>query len=743
MAPGMAYDDSGSLASYFGVTFIALLLFPSTYLFLKPPKDDGLKPLCDCSQCRANATRLRALKKGSPTRRLVYKILPLLAAWLLFGYLSYGIWNAPRIAGQTVYNPFEILGLGSSSTEKQIKKHYKKLSLQFHPDKIKLAENQTQEDADAKFVELTKAYKSLTDETVRENLAKYGNPDGPQQREDKIAIPQWVVEGKNNIWVLGAYGLVLGGGIPWVVGRWWFSQRRQTRDGILNATAEVFFHQLRDDTDYVSLIALLASALEFQAILSGKREVSKKERKERQGKVEELEKQLESRKEELGIEEGIRMHKDSRVVPTTAVARRARALIWSHLLRVDLEDVEMKSELLAVIRILPPLLNSLLNIALSHNWLATSELCIHLQPSLVQALPISVSPLAQFPDMSPEKCIENEMVKGVQGKRWLEKWVKLPVAEGEDEARHVALHWPRLEIVDAKFRVEGERVVTPGAIVQLAYRCRYIYPTTVVAKPKLAIANGDLPVDDAIKEENGDGLAVNGDIKDAEVEDEKPALVVDEKPSIDAEEEPSVDVKEEEPMLAVQKKDQDVKEKVGAAVKDGKPVPEIVNGYAHAPRWPQLRKPHYYVLLGDSKLDKVIVQPTRITDIPFPTSDGQPSEPKEFVLQFQAPPQANLYSFVAHFDSDTFLGADVSLPIMLKVEDAPEDESDEDGDISDPEEDSLAGQMAMMRGGKVKASGVHDEDESSEGEYESSSDEEGPKGGRKRALNEDSETDSD
>lgn len=57
----------------------------------------------------------------------------------------------------------------------------------------------------------------MTDEVTRENLAKYGNPDGPQQREDKIAIPKWVVEGKNSFWVLAAYGLVLGGGIPWVV----------------------------------------------------------------------------------------------------------------------------------------------------------------------------------------------------------------------------------------------------------------------------------------------------------------------------------------------------------------------------------------------------------------------------------------------------------------------------------------------------------------------------------------------
>lgn len=34
-----------------------------------------------------------------------------------------------------------------------------------------------------------------------------------------------------------------------------------------------------------------------------------------------------------------------------------------------------------------------------------------------------------------------------------------------------------------------------------------------------------------------------------------------------------------------------------------------------------------------------------------------------------------------------------------------------DDDISDPEEDSLAGQMALMRGGSVKKSPVHDDDD--------------------------------
>lgn len=85
--------------------------------------------------------------------------------------------------------------------------------------------------------------------------------------------------------------------------------------------------------------------------------------------------------------------------------------------------------------------------------------------------------------------------------------------------------------------------------------------------------------------------------------------------------------------------------------------------------------------------------------------------------------------------------------MQLKVEEPTDDAgADSDDDISEPEEDTLAGQMAMMRGGKVKPSAVHgsreddDDDESgSEDEYESSSDEEGPKGRRAgKAINEDS-----
>lgn len=532
-------------------------------------------------------------------------------------------------------------------------------------------------------MDLTKAYKALTDEATVENLRKYGNPDGPQQREDKIAIPKWVVEGKSSIWVLLAYGVIIGLGIPYAVGSWWFRQRKLTRDGVLNATAEIFFHQLREDTDFLSLIALLSSAVEFQSILNPRRKLSKKDRKERQSRIETLEQELDTKRADLLIDENPSMKKESRVIVTTAAARRARALLWAHLLRYDLPK-DLAAEQLDVLRATPALLTALTNIALGHNWLNTSVACQKLQPALVQAIPVGGSPLAQLPGITLEKGLELDITTGAEGRKWLEKWVAIN-DDQYPEANAVARTFPRLEVTDARFKgecglhrlqlttVTGEKVVTPSSIVQLDFKARWVY-----AKDPKEVANGS-------------GRADSVEVVEKEVTKKKEKH---------------------------EKKEKDEK-------KDYPPT-----GYAHAPRWPANRSPAFYALMGDSKLDKVIVQPTRVSDIPF---DGF----REFSLHFQAPPQPNLYSFVLHLSSDTFAGADVARAVMLKVEPAPPD-SDDDDDISEPDEDSLAGQMAMMRGEKVKPSAVHDE---SEYETDTSSDEEGPRRGR--AINEDTDSDSD
>jgi translocation protein SEC63 len=70
---------------------------------------------------------------------------------------------------------------------------------------------------------LTHIFSSLTDETIRRNWELYGHPDGRQEVSMGIALPQWIIEGKNNIWVLGLYGVLFGGVLPVLVVRSIFS----------------------------------------------------------------------------------------------------------------------------------------------------------------------------------------------------------------------------------------------------------------------------------------------------------------------------------------------------------------------------------------------------------------------------------------------------------------------------------------------------------------------------------------
>jgi translocation protein SEC63 len=59
----------------------------------------------------------------------------------------------------------------------------------------------------------------LTDDATRENWEKYGHPDGRQSMIIGIALPQWLVEAHNNIWILSLYGLIGGVMLPYFIVR--------------------------------------------------------------------------------------------------------------------------------------------------------------------------------------------------------------------------------------------------------------------------------------------------------------------------------------------------------------------------------------------------------------------------------------------------------------------------------------------------------------------------------------------
>ncbi len=134
-------------------------------------------------------------------------------------------------------------------------------------------------------------------------------------------------------------------------------------------------------------------------------------------------------------------------------------------------------------------------------------------------------------------------------------------------------------------------------------------------------------------------------------------------------------------------------------------------------------------MLADVKSNKVVVPPMKITDVPV--ADPQRGmDYRSYKIQFQAPQNVGLFTWKVFVISDTFVGDEAARDVTMKIEDpsvlANEDANDED-DISEPEEDSLAGQMALMRGGTVKKRSDESDEESStdddeEEKHESSSD---------------------
>ena len=242
--------------------------------------------------------------------------------WSLLVFLFFRVRGV--VVENKVYDPFEILGISTGTAEKDIKSHFKKLSRLYHPDKVKATANHTIEMIQDKFVQITKAYKSLTDETIRKNWELYGNPDGRQETTTGIALPQWIVESKNNVWVLGVYGLLFGGALPALVGRWWFSSREITKDGINARSAAEFFKSMREDSGADQVFGTLGKSFswELSSRSSSSADAAELQRLDREltGKV---------GKPWNSIQSVLR--------PGDDIRRRALILLYAHLLRIDVK----------------------------------------------------------------------------------------------------------------------------------------------------------------------------------------------------------------------------------------------------------------------------------------------------------------------------------------------------------------------------------------------------------------------
>src|SRR2546423_8597657 len=72
-------------------------------------------------------------------------------------------------------DPYEVLGVARTASEDEIKKSYRKLARQYHPDR-----NPGDKQAETKFKEVQEAYDVLSDKTKRNQFDRFGTvgPDG-------------------------------------------------------------------------------------------------------------------------------------------------------------------------------------------------------------------------------------------------------------------------------------------------------------------------------------------------------------------------------------------------------------------------------------------------------------------------------------------------------------------------------------------------------------------------------------
>ncbi|GJP95429.1 protein translocation complex component [Aspergillus niger] len=661
MSTDYNYDDKGQFFPFFVLTLTSLVTLPLTYNLLRPSKGlENTAPRIKSEFKPEHAELIEAQKrKRLRKERRIKRIITVVVGYAVMAWMAYLIVVTARTVPK-VWDPYDILGVSRSADEKAISRHYKRLSLIYHPDKIRPdpAKNETIEMLNERFVELTKAYKALTDEEIRNNYIQYGHPDGKQSMSIGIALPTFIVSEGNSKYTLLVYGALLGVLLPYIVGKWWYGSQRYTKERVLVASAGNIFREYKEDITDGGIVNALSSGAEFKEMLEGPK---------MDAGLAKLEKKV------LAEDSTFLSPEDREVIKglDESSRRKALALLWAYLGRVDLEDTTLNGEKYEAAPIALSLNEAFTAIALAFGNVRPILGSFRTSQHLIQAVAPGSSPLLQLPHFT------EEVVKSVEGADakehfTVQKFMSIP----EDKRRSltvgaglmseeqytsavtVAKQLPVLEVSRAFFKVMGEKVITPSSLVQLVVKARFIPPGYSADVP---------PVNPT-------------DLEDIDPDEDDLDAIMGRKPA------------------------KNKTTKLVNGVKVEEKVETIQPPLAHAPYLARDHSPRWHIFLADAKQDKMAVPPFTFTtfDKPLFDTDGKPTfNVQTLKMQFQAPPQVGDFTFVLNMLCDSYLGLDTKMEITLHIDDPAKAAAlDEEDDISEPDEDSIAGQMQALKTGQ-------------------------------------------
>ncbi|EOA85373.1 secretory subunit [Exserohilum turcicum] len=669
------YDEQGQFFPYFILTVTTLVTVPTTISFLRPSKElenTGTRIESDFAPEHADLIQGQRKKQKRMERR-IKRGLVMLGGWAMNAAMVYLILVTARTSPD-IWDPYAVLGVSKNADEKAIKKHYRKLSLTMHPDKAREdpERNITVQSINDHWVDVTKAFKALTDEEIRNNFLQYGHPDGKQSFSIGIALPQWLVTDGAGKYVLLIYALALGVILPYTVGKWWYGTQRLTKEKVLVASAGNIFRDYDNDQGDTGVVYALSSGEEFSELLAG--------HKAEKG-LSKLEQTVLS--ENSPVSQTLTI-KDRQNLDNLEDSRRRKVLtlLWAYLGRVELEDETLNEEKFAVAPIAFRLNEAYSTIALAYGNTKAVLSAYRTSQNIIQALRPGASPLEQLPYFTPAVASAAEAERS-RTHLTIQELMQLPDAQrkarivqsgllSQDQyntAMSVASQIPIFQLDKAFFKVVGERFVTPSSLVQFVLKGRFIPP----GASKIPEVNPKdlLDIDPA----EGDVAAITGRKNDRS--GDKPI----------------------QPPLA------------------------------HAPYFARDHAPRWHIFLADSKQGRIAVPPFTFStfDKPILDESGKPTfNVQTLKMQFGAPPQPGSYTFVMHMICDSYIGMDTKMEVTLVVEDASKAEQvEEEEEISEPDEDSLAGQMRQMKTGVPPKKRKQANDDSSgsdtEGDVESES----------------------
>ena len=331
MSTDYTYDEQGQFFPYFILTISALITVPLTFSLLKPTKElESTAPRIksDFKPPDENLIQGQKRKQWRRERRLK-RFITVLTGYATIALMMYLI-AVTKTTAPKIWDPYDILEIPRSADERKINKRYRDLSRVYHPDKARPDEskNQTVDDINEYWVELSKAYKALTDEEVRNNYIQFGHPDGKQSYSIGIALPKFIVTEGNGKYVLLVYGLLLGVLLPYVVGKWWYGTQKMTKEKVLLASAGSLFREYKEDITDSGVVNALTCGEEYKEVLAGNKAENGL------GKIEKKVNESPTFGQKI---KGLDPLDRKTLEQSDGTRRKALALLWAYLGRVSLD----------------------------------------------------------------------------------------------------------------------------------------------------------------------------------------------------------------------------------------------------------------------------------------------------------------------------------------------------------------------------------------------------------------------